>query len=260
MLAAALLVALAAMQSPLALPSGAVVIEEARIPETIRPHRSIMLWMIGPKKFDRGALGPDNPYNCPDTTLGSYYTGPTRLSLLDTRTRRVINTIPLRESHLGRDWFRVPYRMIAGRYYSVPDQADATEGIPKLLHLRDFNGDGLALEAAFYEAFACMGLATTLFGYSPSQDRLRQYPVDLTVTRLDHKQRRKVERKRAVWADYLYAEPPVKPGEWDYRIDYRGRGGPLANYKVRYDALRELFRGTLNFVTLPEDLKAPKQP
>ena len=46
--------------------------------------------------------------------------------------------------------------------------------------------------------------------------------------------------------DDLFAEKPVRPGYWKYEIDYRGRGGALDHYEIRYDAAAEVFRGTLH--------------
>ncbi len=54
--------ALAAGESPITaqppnhfgLPSTAVVIEEALIPESIRPNRRLVLWMLSPQRHDRG--------------------------------------------------------------------------------------------------------------------------------------------------------------------------------------------------------------
>jgi hypothetical protein len=41
--------------------------------------------------------------------------------------------------------------------------------------LRDHNGDGDALEFALFDAPACMGLETTLVGYSRARDKVIQY-------------------------------------------------------------------------------------
>ncbi len=45
-------------------------------------------------------------------------------------------------------------------------------------------GDGLPLETAFFQAVACMGLNTTLIGYSPPRDEVIQYEVELKITEL----------------------------------------------------------------------------
>ena len=146
------------------------------------------------------------------------------------------------------DSFDIPYRILADYYYLVPGRSPRTEGKPALLSLRDFNGDGVALETAFFEALACMGLPTTLIGYSPKRDRILQYPVVLRVLEQKQVSGRKIVEARVetiTWVDYVFSKPPLRPGYWFLTIDYRGRGGSLATYDVHYEAAREQFAGTL---------------
>jgi hypothetical protein len=238
------------------LPPGAVVIERAAIPQGVHPHRELVLWMLSPKRNDRGELSQSNPYSCPEMTLGSYYSGPTRISLVDSSAKRVINTIGLRSSY-EEDSFDVPYRILADFYYLVPGGKRGQEGKPKLLALHDFNGDGLPLETAFFEAEACMGLMTTLIGYSPKQDRVIQYQVELKITAQKAiKGRGLVNEGEATtetrsWADYLFAQKPSGLGHWSFKIDYTGRGGPLDQYRVHYDPSREMFFGDLTRIAPP---------
>jgi len=239
------------------LPAGAVVIERAVLPRSAHADREMLLWMIAPMKHDRGEYSDSNFYTCPERTLGSYYSGPTRVSLIDTGSRKIINTIILRRAWGDEDSFDIPYRILVGGPYAVPGKPPDTEGKPMLLMLRDMTGQGLPLAASFYEAAACMGLATTTIGYSTKQDRLIQYQ-----TELNSKTQEIVEGvgivdvgKAAVdttsWIDYLFSETPVEPGHWKYEIDYRGRGGTLDSYDIRYDASKEKFVGTLNIQLAP---------
>ena len=220
------------------LPAGSTVIETKELTAGAHPNRSLVLWMLHPKKNDRGPLTDDNPYTCPEQTLGSYYQGATRISLVDTQTKTVINTIKLSSDE--SDVFNIPYRIQPSPLYHVNETLVRGEGRPELLHLEDYNGDGQPLEAAFFEAEACMGLATTLIGYSPKQDKVIQYHVILKTPgdsgggQTDN-----------VWVDYLFSEKPVRPGYWKYEIDYRGRAGTLDRYEVRYDPAAEVFRGSL---------------
>lgn len=235
--------------SDFGIPSDALIIERAVIPPSVHRTRELVLWMISPQKHDRGPLSDRNPYTCPELTLGSYYEGPTRLSLVNPETSAVINTVKI-VSFLsdGRDYFYVPYRIRSGDYYPVPGRPKGTEGKPALLALRDVNGDGLALEVAFFEAEACMGLPTTLVGYSPRQDKVMQYRAEMRVTYLKGAGKLP-NRSKAVtgsWIDYLFAETPVAAGHWKYEIDYRGRLGTLDSYDIRYDQTREMFVGTLS--------------
>jgi hypothetical protein len=237
------------------IPDNAVVIERAPVPATVHPNRELLLWMISPVRHDRGAL-EENPYTCPEQTLGSYYSGPARLSLLDARSGRVINTIKLMSSISDDvDEFNIPYRILSGLYYLVPGVPKGSEGKPALLKLRDLNGDGIAAETAFFEAEACMGLPTTLIGYSVAKDRVIQYRAEIEVTEFEQNingdrlgQRRRSGKPKVedqVWIDYLFSEKPVRPGHWKYKIDYSGRGGCDDSYDLRYNRARETFVGTL---------------
>jgi hypothetical protein len=107
--------------------------------------------------------------------------------------------------------------------------------------LKDYNGDGKAWEFALFDAQACMGLATTLIGYSERQDKVIQYQTQLAVTGSKGKRSTITEE----WTDYLFSKKPVGPGTWKYEIDYRGRGGSLDKYEIHYDKQAERFKGTL---------------
>jgi hypothetical protein len=223
------------LPAPPLLPSGALVIEA----RTVAPDRELVLWMLSPDRYPRD-VEPDEPYTCPEETRGSFYRGRTRVSLVDTRTRRAINTVEIKEDDgHGVDEFDVPYRIHAGSYYHVEGVPKDQEERPTLLWLQDYNGDGKALEVAFFSAWACMGLQTTLIGYSERKDQVIQYPVHLEMI---------FEGKRSAevlhWVDYLFSKKPQSPGHWLYEIDYRGRGGSLDRYEIRYDQEAERFEGT----------------
>jgi len=222
----------------LALPAEAVVIERTQIPQSIHRDRELVLWMLSPEMHDRGAYSESNGYTCREMTLGSYYSGPTRISLADTRTGAFINTIQLRYANRSKDTFDIPYRILADFNYLVPGHEKGFEGKPALLSLRDLNGDGLALEATFFEAEACMGLETTMIGYSPRQDAVIQYHVELRVAGMSMP-------RDLTWVDYLFSEHPTRPRHWSFTIDYTGRGGTLDRYDVHYDRSRERFFGAL---------------
>jgi hypothetical protein len=232
------------------LPDGAVVVERRAIPASVRANRELVLWVLKPTKFDRGPNTNDNVYTCPDRTRGSHFTGPSRLSLVDTRAGVIVNTV---EIHFyGEDTFDLPYLIRPDQgYYRVPGVAPEAEGKPVLLDLRDLNGDGLALETAFYDAQACMGLPTAAFGYSPRQDRVIHYETQLDVRSQDYEEGRglvgPVRRKivRQGWVEYLFDRKPEAPGYWKYQVDFSGRGGSRLDYEIRYDPNQEMFRGTL---------------
>lgn len=223
------------------LPEGAVVVETRVLPTRARGGRVLVLWMLRPTRHPRAT--PEETYTCPEETRGSHYSGPARVSLADGRTGRLLNTVELRDAHDGADSLDLPYRIRAGGYYYVPNVRRGGEGRPTIMRLKDYNGDGRALEFALYDALACMGLETTLVGYSERQDRVIQYPVHLTIKGGDR------GSSVSAWADYLFSRRPVRPGRWKYQIDYRGRGGSLDIYDIRYDGRHERFEGTLTFVS-----------
>jgi hypothetical protein len=215
------------------LPVGALIIET----QPVKTDRALILWMLNPKKIPRDV--PDEPYTCPEETRGSYYNGATRVSLVDTQTRRIINTIRLRQEYNeGADEFDVPYKIHSGSYYHVEGVPVGREGKPTIMWLRDYNGDGKAAEFALFDALACMGLQTALIGYSERQDKVIQYPTRLVV---EEKGKRSVGIRR--WIDYLFSGKPKSAGYWKYEIDYRGRGGLITKYEIRYNRRTERFEG-----------------
>lgn len=218
------------------LAEGAMIVET----QPVTPNRSLILWMVRPTKQPRET--PDEPYTCPEYTRGNYYNGATRVSLVDPQARRVINTLKISpEPGEGADEFDIPYSIRSDFYYRVEGVPKETEGKPTIMWLKDYNGDGKAWEFALFDAQACMGLATTLIGYSERQDKVIQYQTHLIVT--DSKRRRSTTRQS--WTDYLFSKEPTSPGSWKFEIDYRGRGGSLDKYEIHYDKQAERFEGKL---------------
>lgn len=231
-----------AAQTPIRnLPRGAVVIETASIASPKHAHRMLVLWMQRPKKNPTG-YSADDIYSCPDATRGSYYSGPTRVSLVNTATQSIINTIKINSLYNeGGDSFDVPYAIRKGNYYRVLARVARTvEAKPNIVWLKDYNGDGRELEFALFEAEACMGLQTTLIGYSERRDRVINYSVVLEIA-----EEGKHKKEVSTWADYLFHQKPRQAGYWKYEIDYRGRAGTLDKWEVRYNAAKEQFEGTL---------------
>jgi hypothetical protein len=221
------------------LPSDALILEQRKLLPSARANREIVLWMIKPSKNPNN-YAPGDIYTCPDQSRGSYYSGPTRVSLVDSGTNSIINTLKISEE--GEESFDLPYAIRKGYYYRV-DSVKRGEAKPTIIWLRDYNGDGKTLEFAFFDAVACMGLQTTLVGYSVKQDRVIQYPIKLEV--IEGKKR---SSRTSLWADYLFNKQPRRPGYWKYDIDYRGRAGTLDKWEVRYNAAQERFEGTLTVI------------
>lgn len=223
------------------LPADALIIET----QPVGSKRALMLWMLNPTKHPRGEA--NEFYSCPEETRGSYLSGATRVSLVDTELHRIINTVKIKEYDDGTneedndgDEFDIPYQIHAGSYYHVEGVADGQEGKPTIMWLKDYNGDGKATEFALFDAEACMALSTILVGYSERQDKVIQYPIRLTV---------QDEGKRSIevsnWATYLFSKKPQRPGYWSYEIDYRGRAGTLDKYEIRYNEQAERFEGVV---------------
>jgi hypothetical protein len=160
---------------------------------------------------------------------------------VDTRANTTINSIKIiTEYQDGQGSFDIPYRIQAGMYYHVNGVPKGKEGKPTIMWLKDYNGDGHAWEFALFDAIACMGLPTTLIGYSETQDRVLQYPVELNTVSGG-----KSTSATVMWVDYLFSKPPQRPGFWQYAIDYRGRGGSLDKYEIRYLPKAEKFQARL---------------
>jgi hypothetical protein len=220
---------------------GAVILETQKLISAKHLNRALVLWMLNPKK-NPYSLGPNESYTCPDETRGSYYSGPTRVSLIDSSTNRVINTINI-ESYdsQGGGSLDLPYDIRRGYYYRVDAVSRRTQqGKPKIMWLRDYNGDGKPFEFALFDAPACMGLQTTLIGYSEKHDKVIQYAVNVAVTERDNS-----STEILFWIDYLFSNKPQGPRYWKYEIDYRGRGGSLDKWEVKYDQRQERFQGTV---------------
>ncbi len=221
------------------LPSRARVIEVQPLESSGHPDRKLVLWMVSPKRSPFSS-DPNDLYMCPDETRGSCYSGPTRVSWIDTKTKRIINTVRvIGEYDDNDDSFDIPYAMRDNKYYHVEGRpARNGERKARVMFLKDYNGDGKPLEFALFHALSCMGLPTTLIGYSEARDRVIQYQIRLDVM---EGQKRSTDVSR--WADYLFAKKPTKRGYWKYEIDYRGRDGPLAKYEIRFNAKAERFEG-----------------
>jgi hypothetical protein len=214
---------------------GATIVET----QVVTPNRSLILWMVRPTKHPRET--PADPYTCPEYTRGNYFSGATRVSLVDPQTHKVINTVKISpEPGEGADEFDIPYSIRSDHYYHVEGASKETEAKPTVMWLKDYNGDGKAWEFALFDAQACMGLGTTLIGYSERQDKVIQYQTHFVVS-----EKGKRSTTTESWTDYLFSKKPTSPGSWKYEIDYRGRGGSLDKYEVHYDKRAERFEGQL---------------
>lgn len=197
--------------------------------------------MPNPVKHPHDKMIEGEEYTCPDVTRGSYYSGRIYLTLVNSATNKTINTLEIRGDAEGNfpNEIDIPYAIRGGYYYAVPNSSKTIERKPQIMALKDYNDDGKALEFALFDAEACQGLATTLIGYSEKQDKVIQYPIQLTAGG---------KLQTIYWIDYLFSKKSLREGIWKYSIDYRGRGGTLDKYEIRYDKQQEKFVGTLKSV------------
>ena len=230
---------------PADLPAEALIVHSTAIKGPA--DRALILWMVSPEKHPREAAAGN--YSCPEYSRGSHYAGPTRVSLVNTSTGTIINTVEVKQEYdEGLDSFDVPYAIQKGFYYAVKGNPKKNQEAPAdVLRLKDYNGDGKALEFALFDAQACMGLPSTLIGYSQKQDRVIQYPVRLQVD-----DNGKTSSETSHWCDYLFDKDPRSPGRWKYQVDYRGRGGVMVEYEVQYNAAEEAFEGKQKITGEPE--------
>lgn len=207
------------------LPAKSKVIEV----QPVTSHRALVLWMEDPKTdIDENS----EIYSCPQFSSGiGYYSGPTRVSLVDTKAVRIINTVKVTlESE--KDFFVVSFKTkkTYWYWYHGVHTNDESEIKPKIMWLMDYNDDGKALEFALFDQESCMSNPTTLIGYSKKQDKVIQYPL-------------KINGNMQKWVQWLFTQKH-KNGCYKYEIDFRGRGGCLEIFKICYNRGQEIFSGT----------------
>jgi hypothetical protein len=217
------------------LPDGAVILDQEVIPAWAHSDRKLLFWVLPPPG---NPLSPQDTageieYTCPVQASGHSRLLPARVSLADTRDRKIVNTIPVKIS--TRDEYDVPLRIRPGYFYEVRRPLKRGEGRPRLFSLHDFNDDGKPLEFAFYYMESCNGPLTMIMGYSQRQDRVIVYDF--------------IFNPAAPW------EPPG-PRQWMYRVTFRKpvekmhwryvddyNSGVHVEYDFRYQPDRERFEG-----------------
>jgi hypothetical protein len=110
------------------LPADAKVLEYRELPPSAHTNRALILWMIDPQEF---RVGNGEPYTCPGETRGSFFRGPTRISLVDTTASTIINTVEIRgdEGETSPDEFDIPY-LIHRKYYRVDRRSSSMKDTP----------------------------------------------------------------------------------------------------------------------------------
>lgn len=216
------------------LPADAKIIETANLTTNSEKSRALVLWMQQPEKVVRD---PDAGY-CGDAVYGDHWFGPTRLSLVDLATGRVVNTIKIVGPAFLKDpadSFRVPF-LVPNTYYFVPHVNSKGEGKPQILKLRDLTGDGLADEFVMFMYGACGIAETGVFGYDQSSDRVLQYPIEVRSGNdaLD-------ALETELWVDQIFAEKPNRPGHWSFTWRPRHGSDDTIHEEVSFDPTRHVF-------------------
>jgi hypothetical protein len=248
---------LAAPETPYAgLPDGAVLVEEQPLQAWAHADRAVLLWVWPsqdkPLKWqnaygEMGSVPEDGSdgYTCPEQSTGHshFYRTRTRVSLVDTQARRVLNTLPV-ENAFGK--FDIPFLIRAGYFYEVPGALPLHAGKPHILALKDLNGDGKPLEFVFYFMESCTGPQTRLFGYSQRQDRVIGYQFHLrerTTGKVDDND----------WMLGFTFQQLISPMHWQYDDHYNS--GDDIKYDFRYVPERERFEGTKLHTDAAENLR-----
>lgn len=213
------------------LPSDALIVETADLHASGGKNRMLVLWMRGPKKEVR-APGPGF---CGDFVYGDSWVGPTKLSLIDTASRKVLNTISVMGPAYDRDpadSFRIPF-WVGNQYYHVPAVNSKKEGKPKILHLQDLTGDGIASEFVLFMHSACGIVETSVLGYQTLSDRVLQYPVEGSEG--------KEKPQITMWVSQVFGMRPTSPGHWDFTWG-PGHGTDVKIHEqVSFDKVRQRF-------------------
>ena len=223
------------------LPADAKIIETADVGTVAQKPRLLVLWMRNPKEEVRN---PNQGY-CGDAVYGDNLVGPTRLSLVDSTNQKLLNTVEIVGPALRRDSadsFRLPF-FVPNDYYTVPNVDSKREGVPRILDLRDFTGDGIAAEFVLFMYSACGIVSTSVFGYSAQSDRAIQYPVEI----FDKKRKPEVK----FWVEQVFAKTPIRPGYWDFTWEPGHGLEEVIHEQVSFDKVRQLFVDKRTMRTYP---------
>jgi hypothetical protein len=216
------------------LPQGALIVEQADLSVAVGKPRALVLWMDKPERNLRNPS--DESYSCQEQTTGNYFSGPTRLSLIELKQGALLNTVKVLsgEKSENKDTFSIPF-LIKRFYYDVPDLDVTQLGKPKILNLADYNGDGAATEFALYDTTeeACGGVNTSLLGYSAKTDTVIQYPTFTTDE--------SGKTGYSVWVEGVFATKSIRPGVWNYSWSPGHGSEAVIHEEVSYDPGKEVF-------------------
>jgi hypothetical protein len=225
------------------LPTGAMVIETARLNLKSGKPRVLVLWMANRERVVRHRR---DGY-CGDNVYGDYWSGPARVSLVDSGRGMLINTIEVRSAPDGPDGaagnFRVPF-LVGSAYYHVVRPGRNREGPPRILWMRDLTGEGVRGQFVLFDYLACGVAATAVFGYSVRADKAAQFPVETVTSR--HRP------EISGWIPVVFGKKPVRPGYW--RMTWEaGHGDMSRNHEeMSFHRERQLYVRKLKREAYPE--------
>jgi hypothetical protein len=196
------------------IPKEAEILEMKSLPSELRTGRALVIWMLSPEDHPVSNFLQD-PDTCPEYTRQAFKRGQTRISLVNTSTMRVINSVAV--SYGEDDEFDLPYK-------------------PELLALRDVDGDGVAAEFFLYDRPSCDVLDTYVFGYSTTKDHVAHYYFQLTDT--DGKRVRRTSLRG------FHLQKPTSLRHWNFKL--ANDSGDDAAYDIRFIPERERFEGSMD--------------
>jgi len=239
--------------------------------------RAIVYWIQNP----RVSIQCESDYDCALSMIGhGQYNGLIKFSLVDTKLKRIINTVDFffdelysdpdgKIAHVKYETMAIPFvsptinsrSALQSRVeYKVNGGNKSEEGFTEILDIHDYNGDGKKLEFALFEpgGGGCMGTESTLIGYSLKQDKLLWYPINIKCMEKDNKNNIVTEQLKYYWLGYTFTYKFANK-KLVYEIDFRGRGGSLQKYNLVYDDINECFTGSVDYAQTEYTEKEKKE-
>lgn len=211
------------------LPSGARIIETARVPVHAAKARVLVLWMKAPRRvmssWDSAA----------DLVYGDHWFGPAFLSLIDPSAARLLNTVTIhghQESPDDNGGFAIPIFTYNFSYY-VPHPGKDRKGKPLLLYLRDLTGEGVAGQFVLFAPVVSGISAGSVFGYSSRSDSAVQYAVERTQNGFNPVVQ--------LWALQVFDSKPLRAGHWKFTWEPGHGEWVWIDEQVHFDPERQLF-------------------
>jgi hypothetical protein len=189
------------------LPVGYQILEQVSIP--VQKPRIVLLWMLNPETRTSDGYGSCDELMLFGGSQGKSLVGRTRISLVDTSTLRLVNTLELHSAWGDEDSFEIP--ILASRdgiYHNVTETDKSGLGRPTILNLSDYTGEGIRAQFPLFQYAACGDSGGTIVGYSQTHDQVIQYPIVTHVAGGKEAER--------LWTSNVFSRPPVQPGHWRF--------------------------------------------